>query len=631
MANIHNPTQGKIALTMPEFRRLALQKTLDLFKAMADQEDQRATNFVKRTPAPLERYWTTPELKAEAHAALAALTPKYPPLRAFVAAAEPILDKLATANSAFLLLDAYDQLLALENTVLPESARLAADMFHITADARRIYLAVDDGYLAQRSALAEAVERDVTNVRFMASVGALLEDLRERGRAPTNDESVAIALAYELLGQGVAVSSAYQSLGISGFRDIQTYLSLADPGEGHIKVTSRDLSLLRGVVVHIEHIDRDEEFDTELVEPYRLPAAIHAARVRLHVGSHAPCTAFIGRPVFESQHVRRDLLKSVHMTASACTAMFRNGVADCKISIERMTTTEAIDFMRAVVGNVLRDRNRQFLSAAYRINFPIVDDRPETVARHGQPVTVSNRMELAKLGVELAKAGGFDKVAWDGSSNEVPSIPILEQLSLAQFVELAHLAHAAGLECYVSAGCVASHMRLATLAAIDGVGIGTSMHYIDPETKLMGALKPEAILEALEVRDAAAREPFAQCTRLLARLDRMYANGGLGEVEDEYRWYLFEALRDGQEQKALQIAGGMARMEALKPDFDYKLWSWVGGWEVLERAKHLMGDSGHLTQPSDPEALDEWQALISRLEYIVREHNAPLTTTTTVG
>jgi hypothetical protein len=291
--------------------------------------------------------------------------------------------------------------------------------------------------------------------------------------------------------------------------------------------------------------------------------------------------------------------------------------------MENMTATEAIDFMRAVVGNVLRDRNRQFLSAAFRINFPVVDDRPETVARHGKPVTVSDPPALARLGVELTRAGGFDKVAWDGSSDAVPSIPILEQLPLAQWVELAHRAHEAGLECYVSAGCVGRHMRDATLAAVDGVGIGTSMHYIDAETKLMGALRPEAIREALGVRDAAAREPFAQCTRLLARLDRMYANGGLGEVEDEYRWHLFEALQNGKEQQALEIAGGLARMEALKPDFDYKLWSWVGGWDVVERSRHLLGQAGARTQASDPEALDEWQALISRLEHIVRESSAP--------
>jgi hypothetical protein len=225
-------------------------------------------------------------------------------------------------------------------------------------------------------------------------------------------------------------------------------------------------------------------------------------------------------------------------------------------------------------------------------------------------------MEIARFGVQLAKAGGFDKVAWDGSSNVVPSIPILDQLSQSQFVELAHLAHEAGLECYVSAGCVAHHMRTATLAAIDGVGVGTSLHYIDPATKQMGALRPEAIREALQVRDEAALETFAQCSRLLARLDRMYANGGLGEMEDHYRWLLFEALQDGNEAQAFEIAGGLARMEALKPDFDYRLWSWVGGWDMAEKAKRILVDANHPANATNADAADEWQMLLSRLEHI---------------
>ncbi len=621
MASLDKSLHRTISLTMSEFRRLALRKTLDLIQDVANQEDQRATNFVKRTPTPLARYWTTAELEADAQAALAAQAANYPQLQTFVASAEAVLQRFVTANSAFSLLDAYNQLLALEDAILPERAHLAADDFHITADARRIYLSIDTEHLARHTALAEAVEQDIANVHFMASVCALMEDLRADRREPTNDESVAMSLAYELLSRGATVPSAYQSIGVSGFRDIQTNLSLADPGEGHIKVTSADPSLLHGLFVHVEHIDRDEEFNTELVEPYRLPAAINAARVRLHIGSHAPVTAFIGRPVFESQNVRRDMYKTVHMTASACTAMFRNGIADCKISIERMTATEAIDFMRAVVGNVIRDRDRQFLSAAFRINFPVIDDRPETVARHGQPITLTDRMAIAKFGVELTKAGGFDKVAWDGSSNEVPSIPILDQLPLAQFVELAHLAHEAGLECYVSAGCVASHMRAATLAAIDGVGVGTSLHYIDPQTKLMGALKPGAHRAALQVREQAPTEPFAQFTRPLARLDRMFANGGLGEMEDHYRWLLFEALRDGNESQALEIAGGLARMEALKPNFDYRLWSWVGGWDMAEKARRILVDDGQASLPANAEVADEWQMLLSRLEHINHQNN----------
>jgi hypothetical protein len=606
---------GQIRITMAEFRRLALGRMVDLLRDVADREEQRATNFVKRTPAPLERYWTTTELKMEAHSQWAVVREEYPQLRQFVESAAPILELIESAGTAYRLLDAYEQLLALEDAALPEEAHHAADTFHITADSRHIYMSVDTARLEQHSALADSVQRDINDLRFMGSVCALMEDLRDQRRQPTNDESVAIALAYDMLRHGAVVPSAYQSIGVSGFREHQTCLSLADPGEGHMKVTSRDARLLRGLVVHVEHIDRDEEFDTELVEPYRLPAAVNAAKVRLHVGSQAPVTAFIGRPVFESRNVKRDMLKSVHMTASACTAMYRNGIADCKISIERMTATEAVAFMRAVVGNVLRDRNRQFLSAAFRINFPFVDDRPETVAKHGGPVTLTDRMEIARLGIRIARDGGFDKVAWDGSSNEVPSIPIMEQLPLSRWVELAHRAHEAGLECYVSAGCVAKHMRAATFAAIDGVGVGTSLHYIDQATKLMGALRPEAILEALQVRDGAAQEAFAQCSRLLARMDRMHANSGLGEVEEHFRALLFEALRREDVERAGQVAALFAQTQAMKPDYDVEFWSWIQGASREEAARTILGGD-RLAITADSDATDNWQELMGQIEYV---------------
>lgn len=613
-SNTDSAAMRQIRLPMSEFRRLALGRMVDLLKDLAAAEDQRATNFVKRTPTPLERYWTTQELKAEAHHQWETVAAGYPQLAQILRTATPILESLENSGSAYRLLDAYEQLLALEEAALPEQAHHAADMFHITADSRHIYMAVNTTRVERHPFLAEGLERDINNLRFMASVSALLEDLREAQRPATNDESVAIALAYDMLRQGAVVTSSYQSIGVSGFREFQTCLSLADPGDGHIKVTSRDLRLLRGLVVHVEHIDRDEEFDTELVEPYRLPAAVNAAKVRLHISSHAPVTAFIGRPVFESRNVKRDMLKSVHMTASACTAMYRNGIADCKISIERMTATEAITFMRAVVGNVLRDRNRQFLSAAFRINFPIVDDRPATVAKHGEPVTVTDRMEIARLGIKIARDGGFDKVAWDGSSNVVPSIPIIDQLSLGQWVELAHYAHEAGLECYVSAGCVAHHMREATYAAIDGVGVGTSLHYIDPATKLMGALRPEAIMEALQVRDDAAKEPFGRCSRLLARMDRMHANAGLGEVEEHFRMLLFEALKREDINQALKVVNMLAQAQAIKPDYDVEFWSWAGE----QKSDMLGGDRLAITV--DSEATDNWQEFLSRVEHV--QHNS---------
>ncbi len=78
--------------------------------------------------------------------------------------------------------------------------------------------------------------------------------------------------------------------------------------------------------------------------------------------------------------VQVDELKTVHMTASACTAMFTNGIADAKIAIEKMTVEQSIDFMRGVVGNTLRDPARQFFSAAFNLFTPISFNNGTTVS-----------------------------------------------------------------------------------------------------------------------------------------------------------------------------------------------------------------------------------------------------------
>ena len=308
--------------------------------------------------------------------------------------------------------------------------------------------------------------------------------------------------------------------------------------------------------------------DKEKIEPYRLPAAWHAARARLRVGAETPCTAFIGRPIFENhggagtisdEAFAMDVLKTVHMHASACTAMFTSGIADCKIAIERMSAGAAVRFMRAVSGNVLRDRDRQTLSAAFNLNTPIeVRDGAGGGAR-----TVRDRFEVGKLGIELARSGGFEKIAWDGASNEVPSRPLVEQLTHEQLVDLVHMAHEAGLETYISAGMVAAHMRDAVHAGVDGVGIGTSMHYVDSRTKLMGALKPDAIREALRVRDEAEGDPLGSAARTLARLDQMHFEGSLLEAEDAARRALHLALRARDEAAAREPMKRLERVHAL--------------------------------------------------------------------
>src|SRR5215212_3675772 len=124
----------------------------------------------------------------EAHAQWEKVAAGYPQLRSLLAAVTPILDQLESAVSAYLLLHAYEQLLALEDAALPDQAYHAADVFHITADSRHIYMAVDSTRLDGHPTLAESVERDINHLRFMGSVCALLEDLRDAGRPPTNDE-----------------------------------------------------------------------------------------------------------------------------------------------------------------------------------------------------------------------------------------------------------------------------------------------------------------------------------------------------------------------------------------------------------------------------------------------------------
>jgi hypothetical protein len=289
-------------------------------------------------------------------------------------------------------------------------------------------------------------------------------------------------------------------------------------------------------------------------------------------------TAYIGRPVFENRspgagsadkpfeafHI--DLLKAAHMTSSACSVMFANGIADCKVAIERMSAAQALEFMRAVAGNVLRDRYRQRLSAAFNIRTPIFDDREV-----GDGRLVRDPFEIARLGVQLAHHGGFEKVTWDGASGEVPSRPFTDQLTHEQLVTVIHEAHELGLETYISAGMKGQHMRPAAHAGVGGVGIGTSLHYRDESTGLMGALRPESIREVLRTRDEAEQDAFGLAARLLARLDRMHFEGSLLETFQPQRRALFDALVEEDARNCDRLRTALGEIEALPVDKDHPL------------------------------------------------------------
>jgi hypothetical protein len=399
------------------------------------------------------------------------------------------------------------------------------------------------------AALAESRQAQA----FLAAVSATIEQARVAARRLGGVEQFARAAAYQALELGTTMPPAFRGIGVSGFRLYQTSLSLADPGEGHNLVTCLDARLLAGTVVHIEHIDRGKETDREIVEAYRLPAPLNAGRVRLQIGTAAPCTAYVGRTPFENgprpdaatyvpatQFFEEDLLKAAHMTASACSVMFANGIADCKIAMERMTASQLIRFMVAVAGNVSRDRSRQFLSAAFNLNVPILDDRIDA-----SPRWIGSKYEIAKLAIEIAVAGGFEKVTWDGSSNLPTSEPIILSFSDAQWLELIHRAHEVGLETYVSAGMDKKHMPACVYSGVDGVGIGTSLHYRKQDANgkyVMGELKPDAILEVLQVRDDAVATPRGRGAAALATLDRLFFEQILPTNCDALRGRLFAVL-----------------------------------------------------------------------------------------
>ena len=111
------------------------------------------------------------------------------------------------------------------------------------------------------------------------------------------------------------------------------------------------------------------------------------------------------------------------------------------------------------------------------------------------------------------------------------------------------------------------------------------------------------------------REPFAQCSRLLARMDRMHANAGLGEAEQHYRGLLAMALRHEKLDHAMQAAAGMARLQAVKPNFDVEAWRWLADGARADGELDILGGD-RLAITADSEATDRWQELVSRIEQV---------------
>ena len=576
----------KLLLNKGKFRRIILQNLLDfiqdlyVFKTLETVKDDKS--FVKREPATLPKHYTIKECCFEVKRAFEQLVNIFPTLNKLESDINACLDSVANFNSVKTYLQACYKIFTVQSDWLNLLEDRDSSDFELIAEEDYLQLEIKNSEIPWDEKqyaiiLSENTGNSIGNTFLLRSVTALLETLRRDRQKPSLSEYLVIRIAYQLLEEGKRLVYPYRPWGNSGFRSVQTYMSITDPGEGHLFGTTKTLERMNGVVVHIEHLERGNHQDRNQMEPYRIPSIKTVAKVRLHVGSDAPCSSYVGRPVFESKHFEASLLKAVNTFSSACTAMFMDGLAECKIAIEGMTATEAIGFMQCLAGATRRNKTSQFFSAAFNINTPILDDRDETKRQnYGKAIWVEQRMAIAKLGIELAASGGFDKVTWDGTANTYPSTCVLEQLSHAEAVELVHIAHENGLLTYFSAGFRFQHLPKAVYTGVDGVGVGGAqiLRFMDYQTGFHGPFKPDNIETILKIRDEAEHSLLGQAAVLLARLDRLYVEGCITTDDNLLRLELLETVKEQNQSRCTYLMKQLTHILNLPFDNDHPLIEW---------------------------------------------------------
>ena len=292
-------------------------------------------NFVKSTPTPLPKKQCLKELFERFELNLKQLVTDFPYLQKMSEHLQIIVPKFKQSSSnAEEILRAYrDTLNCFKQFGFNIFSPTDYSYFVITAKDNHVFIHPINKKLLSKD--------DLKKTEFIQQICRLNEILRLENRQPTQDELIAIQVATQLVQEGEQINFHYRHWQTFGFREIQTYMSITDPGEGHIYGTASNLDYLKGVIVHIEHLERGNQ-DRQQVESYRIPNIKTTARVRLCIGSDAPISSYIGRPLFENGF-EPGLLKTVNTIASACSEMFELGLAECKIAIEGMTTTEYVE------------------------------------------------------------------------------------------------------------------------------------------------------------------------------------------------------------------------------------------------------------------------------------------------
>ncbi|QNQ82051.1 hypothetical protein FP435_05350 [Lactobacillus sp. PV037] len=419
---------------------------------------------------------------------------------------------------------------------------------------------------------------DKLDIPKFINVASLLDmKIRHENRNSTLQEYLTRQIAFEMINIRGYSEAPIVPWGNSGFRKIQTQASITDPGLGHLTGTIRKMEYINGTNVHIEYLERGKENNRELVEPYRLPDLATIGKVKMSVGRDTSVSSYVGRPMFEDRF-DNSFIKSVHTTIAVCSAIFMNGLSECKVAIEKMTVTQAIKFMRAVSANVVRDENLQVLAAAFCINYPLIDDRNETLRKNnGKPRRITDRMEIAKLGIEITKAGNFDKVTFDGTANWYPSDPIMEQLGYKRALELVHKSHEVGLLTYFSAGFRFKHLMEIVQTGTDGIGLGGAqiLRFMDSKNGYHGPFKEENIKKILTINQSAARSIIGRGAILLSRLDRMYFEKSLPEWVEEQRKKLYKALLIRDEESVSYILKVLQEIVELPCDYVHPLVAWA--------------------------------------------------------
>ncbi len=388
----------------------------------------------------------------------------------------------------------------------------------------------DAGVLLVHAGSADDV---VNEDETLLSVAELFCHSRKSGARHVLADRRLIEAAYRLIESGRPLPEPFAGIPRPGSRSHQTLIAVTNAGPCHLRLTSLEASLLTGVLVHVEHIDRSDASHSRAVEPYRIPNPRDAARVRLHIGNSAPCSIYIGSPVFQ-ENFHDGFLKATHSLAATCTAFFQMGYAECKISCVGLKASEAIRLMQTVSECTIRQPQTQILSAAFNLNTPLIDDTLQPAVEH------NSAFDIARRSIELVKLGGFNKITWDSAGNSVPSFCIFELLSHRALVELTHLAHSRGLETYVSGGVSARTVVHGVNAGVGGIGIGTSLHSID-ESGRIGSLLKDPIANVIRERNRASRTDVGKLASLLAHADRDYADGVVNPLI-EWREALFAVL-----------------------------------------------------------------------------------------